>query len=86
MSLFITKIFYLFSCEFVKEFDGNFTANIETNFFYNIDITNIKRYLLYYIYYLTSRGYKVCNINDIIIKTISNRCNLTFEHYMNQPM
>ena len=78
--------FYLISCDFVIEFDNNFTANMETKNFYNIDITNIKRYLLYKIYYFTSRGYKVCTVNQMTIKTISDRCNMTCEHYMNQPM
>ena len=78
--------FYFIICEFVIEFDNNFTANIETNYFYNTDITNIKRYLLYDIYYFTARGYKACNINQMTIKTISDRCNMTYEHYLNQPM
>ena len=51
-----------------------------------MDITNIKRYLLFDIHYFTSREYKACNINQMTIKTISDRCNMTFEHFMNQPM
>ena len=55
------KKFYnhLISCEFVLEFDNNFTAKIETKYFYNIDFINIKRYLLYDICNFTSRGYKL---------------------------
>ena len=78
--------FYLINCEFVMEFDNIFTAIVETNYFYNIDITNIKRCLLYDNYYFSSRVYKVCNINQLTIKTISDRCNMTYEHYMIQPM
>ena len=78
--------FYLIKCEFILELDNNFTANIETIYFYTIDITKIKRYLLYDIYYFTSRDYKVCNINQKTIKTISGICNMTYEQYMNQPL
>ena len=47
--------FYFINCELVIEFNKNFTANIETNYLYIIDITNTKRYFLYDIYYFTSR-------------------------------
>ena len=33
-----------------------------------------------------SKGHKVYNINQMTIKIISDRCNMTFEHYINQPM
>ena len=39
--------FYFINCEFVIEFDNNFIANIQTKFFYDTDIININRYLLY---------------------------------------
>ena len=42
--------FYLISCKLVIKFDKNFTENIETSYFYNTDIINIKRNLLYNIY------------------------------------
>ena len=76
----------MITCEFVIEFDNNFTTKIETNCFDIIDITNIKIYFLYKIYYFTSRGYKACNTSQMTIKTISHRCNMTYEHYVNQPM
>ena len=80
--------FHLVNCECLIEFDNNFTANIETNYLHNIDdiITKIKSSLLYWIDCFKSRGYKIYNINQLTIKTISDRCNMTYEHYMNQPM
>ena len=39
--------FYLIICKLVIEFDNNFTENIETIYFYNTDVINIKRNLLY---------------------------------------
>ena len=35
-------IFYLISCKLVIECDDNSIENIETNYFYNTDIVNIK--------------------------------------------
>ena len=81
--------FYLISCKFVIEFDNSSTENIETNYFHNTDIINIKRNLLYNIYHFIPRIYKpsnVCNINHMILKTINDRCNMTYEYYMNLPM
>ena len=39
--------FYIINCEFKIEFHIDFTTNIETLYFYNTDIADIKRYLLY---------------------------------------
>ena len=78
--------FYFVNCEFVIEFDNNFIAKIETNYFCNKDITNIKRYLLYDIDCFKSRGYKFYNINQMTINSISDRCNMTNENNINTPM
>ena len=50
------------------------------------DITKIQSLLLYWIDCFKSRGYKNYNINQMTIKIISERCNMTYTHYMNQPM
>ena len=41
--------FYFITCEFVKEFDNNFTTSVETIFGHNVESNKIKIYLLYYI-------------------------------------
>ena len=46
----------------------------------------MKSCLLRCIDYFTSRRYRFCNINHISINSISDRCNMTYEHYVNQPM
>ena len=83
-------IFYLFSCKLVIECDDNSIENIETNYFYNTDIVNIKRNLLYNIYNFTPRIYKkpdsVCNIKHMILKTINDRCKMTYKYYKIAPM
>ena len=78
--------FYFINCEFVIDFDKNFRASIKTKCFYNTDIINIKRYSLYGIDCLKSRGYNFHNINQNTININSDRCNMTYEHYNNQPM
>ena len=79
--------FYLVRCEFVLEFDNNFTTNIQTNYCYNMDdITKIKSYLIYWIDCFISRGYENYDINQMRIKSLSDRYNMTYKYYMTQPM
>ena len=78
--------FYFINCEFRIEFDDDFTTNIETPYFDNTNITDIKRYLFYEIYSFISIGHKVNYINRMTINSFSDRCNMTYEHYINQPM
>ena len=84
--LIITNLIFFTHCEFKIEFDNDFTTNIETPYFYNTDITDIKRYLLYEICYFLSIGHKVNNINQLTIHSISDKCNMTYKHYIIQPM
>ena len=81
--------FYLISCKLVTKFDDNFTEKMETNYFYNTDIINIRRNLLYNFYNFIPRIYQpsnVCNIKHMILKTINDRCNMTYKYYKNTPM
>ena len=83
------KKFDLFfsNCEYKIEFDNNSTTNIETEYLQNIVdiITKIKGYILYWIDFYKLQGYGFCNINEMIIKTFSDNCNITFKHYLNKP-
>ena len=72
--------------EFAKEYDNNFTANINYECCYNTDIVNIIFYLIYYIDCYESREHKFYNINQVKINIISDRCNMTYERFINQPM
>ena len=78
--------FYFINCEFVIEFDKNFTTNIEINYFHTKDTKIIEKNLLYYIYCFRSRGCQVYNVNQRTIKTISDRYNMIFGDYHKQPM
>ena len=59
---------------------------MESNYHYNTDYINIKSYLLFYIDSCEINGYKFKNINHMIIKTITCKCNMSYKHYINQPM
>ena len=63
--------FYFINCEFVIDFDKNFTTNIEIFSVHNVESKKIKSYLFHYIDCFTARGYNVCNINQMTIRTIS---------------
>ena len=81
--------FFLISCKLVIEFDDNSMENKETIYFYNTDIINIKRNLLYNIYHFIPRIYKpsnVCNIKHMILKKINGRCNMTYKNCKNTAM
>ena len=78
--------FYFINCEFVIEIDYNLQANIKVEDFYNTDINNRNRFLLYDNDCFESRGHKFYNINQMTINIISDRCNMTYEHYITQPM
>ena len=77
---------HLINCEFKSEFDNQKTSHIKTMYTYNTHIFNMKIHLLHFIAYFISQGYKFWDINQIIIKTISHRCNMTYKHYLKQPM
>ena len=81
------KIYFnLIRFEFVLALDNIFTSIIQTKDFYDADISNINKTLLYDIFYYTASGYKFCNIKQMSSKTNSDRCNITYEYYMKLPM
>ena len=78
---------YLINCDFDFVFDENFKIHIKTGYCHNkYDITKIKSCLLSRIDYYKIQGYVFCNINEMIIKTTNDKCNMTHKHYINQPI
>ena len=60
---------------------------MKTDYVLNIESEKInKNFFIYYIDCLKIKGYKFHHINQMIINTISDRCNLTYEQYMNYPI
>ena len=78
--------FYIIYCDCLIEFDNNFTTNIKTGYIYNTNITSLYKHLLHEIYFFTARGYNVSNINQMAIKTIIGKYNMSYKQYMDQPM
>ena len=72
--------------EFKIQFDNNSTRDLKTYYVHNIEIEKISQCFLYCIEYLESKGYKFRNINQMTIKTVSDRCNMKYEHYMHTRM
>ena len=79
-------VFYIFSYDCLIELDSNPTRHIVTDHFYNTDITNLYEYFLNELNFFISGECIVSNINQMTIKTINDRCNMSYKHYMDQPM
>ena len=71
---------YFIKCNFNTTLD-NYTTTIETNFVYNTESYKILYELLFFIDYMKFEGYELCNINQMTINTINDRCNMTYEYY-----
>ena len=78
--------FYLVNCEIKLDLNKNLIPYIKREYFYNTNIFSMKGYFVYWIDYFMSRGHNFCKINEMIIQTISNRRDMTYKHYINQPM
>ena len=78
---------YAIRCQFFVVFANSFKIHIETdNCLNNDDLTKIKNYLLYWIDYYKSQGYSFCNINEMIIKTITDKHWMSHKIYIQYPM
>ena len=76
---------YFIYCELKIQFDNNSTRDLKTDCVHNIEIEKISQCLLHCIEYLESKGYKIRNINQMTINTISDRCNMKYGYYMYPP-
>ena len=71
---------YFIKCNFNITFD-NYTTNLETNLVYNKECYKILTQLLFFIDCMKFEGHDLCNINQMTINTINDRCNMTYEYY-----
>ena len=76
---------YLYKLTFSLEFSNNSFQVIKTNYRLIKDDNHMKSLFLRCSEYFTLIGYKFCNINHITIDSINDRCNMTYENYINQP-
>ena len=74
-------------CDFYLAFNDDFKIHIETYYVHNKDdLTKIKTDLLSSIEHLKYEGYSFCHINEMIIKTITDKHWMTYKTYMQKPM
>ena len=78
--------FYVIKCIFQIQFNNNIIANIEINNHYSSDYINIENYLTLYLKSCENAGYKISNINHMIIKITSCICNIRYKRYRDKPM
>ena len=71
---------YFINCVIQIKFINIIIANLEINNHYNIDYINIENYLSMYLKSCENAGYKINNINHMIINITSCICNIRYKH------
>ena len=78
---------YYIKCDFYLVFNDDFKIHIETYYVHNKDyLTKIKINLLSWIEHLKFEGYSFSRINEMIIKSITDKHWMTYNTYMQTPM
>ena len=78
---------YSIKCDFYSVINNDFGIHIETHYVHNKDeLTKIKTELLSWIEHLKFEGYSFCHVNEMIIKTITDKHWMTYNTYMQKPM
>ena len=74
-------------CDFYLVFIDDFKIHIETQYVHNKDdLTKIKTELLSWIEHLKFEGYSFCHINEMIIKSLTDKHWMTYNTYIQQTM
>ena len=68
---------YLVRADFILNFDNDLNADIKTNFHHKVSPINVKLFFLYWLDSFILRGYIFSHISDVIIRTISDRRNMS---------
>ena len=78
---------YYIKCDFYLVFNNDFGIHIKTHYVHNKDdLTKIKTELLFKLELLKYEGYSFCYINEMIIKTITDKHWMTYTTYMQKSM
>ena len=77
---------YFFNCVVQIKFNDNIIAKLEITNHYNTDYINIENYLTMYLKSCENAGYRMNNINHMIINITSCICNIRYKHYIDKPM
>ena len=74
-------------CDFYLAFNNDFGIHIETHYIHNKDDSiKIKTELLYKLEFLKHEGYSFCHINELIVRTITDKHWMTYTTFMQKPM
>ena len=71
---------YFFYNDFSKPFD------IETNFYHNTNLINLKRYLLYQIDNFMEKRHIFSHFDEMNITTVNDKMYMTYDYYIKHPM
>ena len=78
---------YSIKCDFYLVFNDDFGIHIKTHYVHNKDdLTKIKTELLFKLELLKYEVYSFCYINEMIIKTITDKHWMAYTTYMQKPM
>ena len=68
------------------QFNNIIIAILEITNHYNTDYINIENYLSMYLESCENAGYKISNINHMIINITTCISNIRYKHYVDKPM
>ena len=78
---------YSTKCDFYVVFNNDFKIHIEIYYVHNKDdLTKTKTELLYWIENLKIDGYSFCHLNEMIIKSFTDKHWMTYINYTQTPM
>ena len=78
---------YWIKCDFYLVFNNDFGIHIKTLYVHSKDdLTKIKTGLIFKLELLKYEGYSFCHINEMIIKTVTDKHWMTYKTYMQKPM
>ena len=78
---------YYIKCDFYSVLNNDFGIHTKTHYVHNKDdLTKIKTELLFKLELFKYEGYSFCCINEMIIKTITDKHWMTYTTYMRKPM
>ena len=78
--------FYCVKCNFDLVFDNNFFICIKSDLYTNKTICYWKIFLIHAIQEFINQGYKFSHISNMNNTTINIKMNMTYEHYISQPV
>ena len=75
-------------CDYKRIFNNDFLKpfHIDTDFYSNTNLINLKRYLLYHIDNFIEKGHLFSYIDEMNITTVNDKIYMTYDFYTKHPM